>query len=79
MPPQDFANQLVEAGNLPALMADVRRNKALATVLQSATVVDTSGQPVDLSALNPAQLADVADGLEVTGAEVPVDATPEPS
>ena len=36
MAPQEFANQLVEAGNLPALMADVRRNKALATVLQEA-------------------------------------------
>ena len=30
MPPQEFANQIMQAGNLPALVADVRRNKALA-------------------------------------------------
>jgi trigger factor len=57
MPPQQFANQLVEGGNLPALMADVRRNKTLATVLSTAKVTDSAGQPVDLTALNLAQLA----------------------
>lgn len=56
--PQEFANQVVEGGNLPALVADVRRNKALATVMQSAAITDASGNPVDLSALNPADLAD---------------------
>jgi trigger factor len=63
MAPQDFANQLVQAGNLPALMADVRRNKALATVLETATVTDASGNPVDLSALaaSPADLSELAD------------------
>jgi trigger factor len=50
--PQDFANRVVEAGNLPALMADVRRNKALATVLESAVVTDASGNRVDLAKLN---------------------------
>jgi trigger factor len=51
MPPKEFANQIVEAGNLPALMSDVRRNKALAGVLEAATITDASGNPVDLSAL----------------------------
>jgi trigger factor len=51
MPPKDFASQIVEAGNLPALMADVRRNKALAGVLESATITDASGNKVDLSSL----------------------------
>jgi len=51
MPPKDFANQLVEGGNLPALMSDVRRNKALAGVLESASISDESGNKVDLSAL----------------------------
>jgi len=49
--PQEFAQQLTEAGNLPALVSDVRRSKALATVLDRATVTDGSGRPVDLSAL----------------------------
>lgn len=64
MAPQEFANQLVEAGNLPALMADVRRNKALATVLQEANITDASGRPVDLSALTPSQLAEPEDATE---------------
>ena len=51
MAPQEFADQIVQAGNIAALVADVRRNKALATVLESATVTDTSGNPVDLSTL----------------------------
>ena len=51
MAPKDFANQIVEAGNLPALMSDVRRNKALAGVLESAAITDASGNKVDLSAL----------------------------
>jgi trigger factor len=53
---------VVQAGNLPALIADVRRNKALATVLESAVISDASGNPVDLSALSPAAMADIVDG-----------------
>jgi trigger factor len=52
MPPQEFADQIVQAGSIGALVADVRRNKALATVLESAQVTDASGNKVDLSALN---------------------------
>jgi trigger factor len=52
MGPQEFADQIVQAGNIAALVADVRRNKALATVLESATVTDASGNKVDLSALS---------------------------
>jgi trigger factor len=59
IPPQEFANQVVQAGNLPALVADVRRNKALATVLESAKITDASGNAVDLSALSAEDLAAV--------------------
>jgi trigger factor len=59
MAPQEFANQVVQSGNLPMLVADIRRNKALAEVLQSATITDASGNPVDLNALPD----DSADGL----------------
>jgi trigger factor len=51
MPPQEFANEVVKGGNLPMLVADVRRNKALAAVLESAAISDASGNPVDLQAL----------------------------
>ena len=57
MAPQEFANQIVQGGNLPMLVADIRRNKALSEVLESATVTDASGNPVDLNALSADTLA----------------------
>jgi trigger factor len=51
MAPKEFADQIVQGGNLPAMVADMRRTKALATVLESATITDASGNKVDLSAL----------------------------
>ena len=43
------------AGQVPAAVAEVRRAKALAFVLERATVVDTTGAPVDLRAIDPAE------------------------
>jgi trigger factor len=54
MAPQEFASQIMQAGNLPVVYADVRRNKALAEVLESAKITDASGNSVDLSALRTA-------------------------
>jgi trigger factor len=59
MPPQEFANQIMQAGNLPALVQDVRRNKALADVLEQAAITDASGNTIDLQALT-AELAEAA-------------------
>ena len=70
MPPQDFANEIVKSGNLPALMADVRRNKALAQVLESAVVTDASGGVVDLSQLAPNALADLVAAAADSRAEI---------
>jgi trigger factor len=66
MAPQEFANQVVQGGNLPALVADVRRSKALAAVLDDAVITDESGNAVDLSALAPAAMADLLDGTGPT-------------
>ena len=60
MAPSDFAQAITNNGSLPAVMADVRRNKALATALEAATVTDASGRAVDLSALAPRQAAPAA-------------------
>ncbi|MGI8879300.1 MAG: trigger factor [Jatrophihabitans sp.] len=49
--PQEFANQLMQSGSLPAVVAEVRRTKALAAVLETAVVIDSAGAAVDLSAL----------------------------
>jgi trigger factor len=64
MAPKEFADQIVQAGNLATMVADVRRTKALATVLESASITDASGNKVDLSALPAAQLAEVVEETE---------------
>jgi trigger factor len=51
MAPQDFVNQVVQGGQVQSLIAEVVRGKALAAVLEAATVTDASGRPVDLEAL----------------------------
>jgi len=48
MAPQEFAEVLQNNGQLPGVVAEVTRSKALALVLGKATVVDTNGNPVDL-------------------------------
>jgi trigger factor len=63
MPPQEFANQVIQSGNLPMLVADIRRNKALAGVLETAVVTDASGNTVDLAAqAGGPSLAEIAEG-----------------
>ena len=52
MSPDAFAQALVEAGQVPMAMADIRRAKALARVLESAKVVDTKGAVIDLTELD---------------------------
>lgn len=52
MAPDAFAQALVEAGQVPMAMSDIRRAKALAKVLESAKVVDTAGAVVDMAALD---------------------------
>ena len=64
MGPDQFAQQVVQAGQVPVLVSEVVRGKALALVLESAIVVDASGRPVDLEALREdvASEAEPADG-----------------
>jgi trigger factor len=52
MSPDQFAQELVNAGQVPAAVAEVRRGKALAHVLEHATVTDTNGAAIDLAALS---------------------------
>jgi trigger factor len=53
MNPDQFAQQVVESGQAQALVAEVVRSKALALILSTAKVTDTSGREVDLSSLRP--------------------------
>ena len=52
MSPDAFAKALVEAGQVPMAIQDIRRAKALAVVLEGAKVVDADGNDVDLKALD---------------------------
>ncbi|MCX4739168.1 trigger factor [Streptomyces antibioticus] len=48
MSPDQFAQAVVEGGQVPLLVGEVARGKALATVVEAATVKDTNGEIVDL-------------------------------
>lgn len=54
MTPDQFADALVQAGQVQMAVADVRRGKALAAVLQKAKVTDESGNEVNLAELDAA-------------------------
>ena len=49
MAPQEFVDALQQGNQLPMMVGEVARNKALAIALGKVTVVDTNGKPVDLT------------------------------
>ncbi|MEU3557579.1 trigger factor [Streptomyces fragilis] len=69
MSPDQFAQQVVQGNQVPMLVGEVARGKALAMVVESATVKDTNGEVVDLS--------DDEDEAEGETAETPAEETPE--
>jgi trigger factor len=53
MSPEQYAQQLQQGGNIAEFVADVRRTKTLAKLLEETTITDASGNVVDLEALRP--------------------------
>jgi trigger factor len=53
MSPEQYAQQLQQGGNIAEFVADVRRTKTLAQLLEETTITDASGNVVDLEALRP--------------------------
>ena len=51
--PQEFANHMFEHNHIPELVQEILRGKALATIVESATVTDASGNVVELKNLRP--------------------------
>jgi trigger factor len=49
MTPDQFAQQVVQGGQVPLLVGEVVRGKALASVVEAAKVVDTEGNVVDFA------------------------------
>ncbi|HKA68562.1 MAG TPA: trigger factor [Actinomycetes bacterium] len=74
MNPNDFAAQIVQSGQQASLVGEVRRNKALAHVVDQVKVVDESGRDLDLKALNDAMAAEqdaAGSAAEQRAAEAP--------
>jgi trigger factor len=68
--PQEFANHMLEHNHVPELVAEIRRGKALAQIVENATVTDASGRVVDLKNLRPdGTLGDPAEAAEGVTAE----------
>jgi trigger factor len=72
MDPNQFAQALDQQGQVPAMVQEVARRKALAAVLDGAEVTDTAGARVDLDALVPDAGAEEADDETVAVAEADV-------
>ncbi|MDP4013716.1 MAG: trigger factor [Candidatus Nanopelagicales bacterium] len=74
MSADQFAKALVEAGQIQSAVGEVRRTKALALVLENAVVVDTAGEPVDLSEIDRSifggEAEDESDGEAAEGGDV---------
>ncbi|MFI1849024.1 trigger factor [Streptomyces sp. NPDC020480] len=60
MSPDQFAQAVVEGGQVPMLVGEVARGKALAVVVEAAKVVDDKGETVDLEDDDEADEADEA-------------------
>ena len=69
MDPNQFAQALDQQGQVPAVMGEVARRKALSTVLEKVTVKDTNGEVVDLNALNTDE-DQVEDDQDASGEDV---------
>ncbi|CAA9401260.1 MAG: Cell division trigger factor, partial [uncultured Quadrisphaera sp.] len=70
MDAQSFAKAMEQSGQLPQVLAEVARRKALSTVLEQAVVTDASGRPVVLTD-DEDEDAEATDGAVVEGASVP--------
>ena len=66
MEPGEFIKVLDENGQVPGMIGEIARGKALATVLSKATVMDTNGKPVDLSAFTASVTSDGGDFVEAS-------------
>jgi trigger factor len=67
MDPNQFAQSLDQEGQIPAMVAEVARRKALASVLEKVAVKDTAGNVIDLNEAVPGTEGD--DDVEVIAEE----------
>jgi trigger factor len=79
MSPEQYAQQLQQGGNIAEFVADVRRTKTLAQLLEQTTITDASGKVVDLEALRPKTVPAPAAAAEEPVTEEPATGTEEPA
>jgi len=70
MEPNEFAKAVDEAGQVPAMVQEVGRRKALAIAMERAGITDASGRSVDLEASLSRQAAGVPDVPQTVQAPV---------
>ncbi|MCT9078604.1 trigger factor [Streptomyces fulvoviolaceus] len=70
MSPDQFAQAVVEGGQVPLLVGEVARGKALAVVVEAATVKDTNGEVIDLDDDED----ETAETVEATSEDAPAEA-----
>jgi trigger factor len=68
MDPNEFVKIISESNQIPAMVAEVARNKALAIILDKAKVVDSNGKAVDVSEYTALAHSD-EDGVNLLGAD----------
>ena len=69
MDPNEFVKILSENGQIPSMVGEVARNKALAIILGKVKVVDSNGKPVDLAEFTAIADADDADATDTDAAD----------
>jgi trigger factor len=68
--PQEFIQHMLEHNHIPEMVSEVVRGKALALIVESATVTDASGNHVELKLLRPdGTIGEPVDEVEETPEE----------
>ena len=69
MEPGEFIKILDQNGQIPGMVGEVARSKALSVALSKAKVVDSKGKAVDLTAFTAAAVAPVAEAIDEHGSD----------
>ena len=67
MEPGEFIKVLDQNGQVPGMVGEVARSKALSVALSKVKVVDSKGKAVDLTAFTAAAVAPVAEAMDADG------------
>jgi trigger factor len=82
--PDEFIKHMIEHNHIPEMVSEVVRGKALALIVEGATVTDASGNTVDLKNLRPdgsigepEEAAEVPEAAAAAGDDEATEETPE--